>query len=97
LGVAHDCVYFAGRNGHDDALNRADLFVCDVLFPGHAKVMIDSWLALSGHGCRESDHCRCALIQVVAVTDRIIKSTVNFVLFVVQHCHSALHDLKMQL
>ena len=83
--LAHQGVDLAGRDRHDDPLDGADLSGCNFLLPGHAKVVLDSWLALPGHGRGQSDHRRGAGIEVLRVTDGIVEVAVGFVLFEVQH------------
>jgi hypothetical protein len=60
------------------------------LCPGHAKVVLDSWLALPGHGCRQPDHRRGAGIELLLVAGGIIKVAVGFMLFGWQHLLSFL-------
>jgi hypothetical protein len=51
------------------------------LFLGHAKVVLDSWLALSGHGGGQSDYRRGAGIEVLFVADGVVEVAISFMLF----------------
>jgi hypothetical protein len=83
--IAHHNVDLAGGNSHDDPLDGADFFVCNLLFPGHAKVMLDSWLTLPGHGGSQPYHrCRTG-IDVLFVANSVVEVTVGFMLFGGQH------------
>ncbi len=82
---AHQGIDLAGGNRHDDPLDGADFFVRDVLFPGHAKVVLDSWLTFPGQGRSQSDHCRGAGIEMFLVADDIVEIAVGFMLFGRQH------------
>jgi hypothetical protein len=84
-GVAHQDVDLAGGNSHDDPLDGADLFVCNLLFPGHAKVVFDSWLAFPGHGGSQPYHSCGASIEMLLVANRVVEIAVGFVLFMWQH------------
>jgi hypothetical protein len=84
-GFAHQDVDFAGGHGHDNPLDGADFFDRDVLNPGHAKVVLDSWLAFPGHSRSQPDHCRRAGIEVLLVADDIIKMAISLVLFLREH------------
>jgi hypothetical protein len=81
----HQGVDLAGGDCHDNPLNGADFFFCNVLLPGHAKVVLDSWLALSGHGSGQPNHRSGSSIKVLVVTDGVVEITVSFMLFLIQH------------
>lgn len=81
----HQCVDFAGRDRHDDPLDGADLLFGNLLFPGHAKVVLDSWLALPGYGRGQTDHRHRAGIESFRLTDGIVKIAVGFMLFGRKH------------
>ena len=81
----HQGVDFACGDGHDDPLDGAYLLLGNLLSPGHAKVVLDSWLALSGHGGRQPDHRSRPRIEVFRVADGIVEVTVGFMLFWGQH------------
>ena len=83
--LAHKGVYFAGGNRHDKPLDGANLFVCDLLLLGHAKVVLDSWLALPGYRRSQSDHRRGAGIEMLLVADGIVEIAVGFMLFGWKH------------
>ena len=53
--------------------------------PGHAKVVIDSRPTLPGHGGRQSDHRRNAVVEILPVAYEIIKFAVGLMLFGRQH------------
>ena len=82
---AHQSIDLASGNCHDNSLNGSDFFVRDVLFPGHAKVVLDSWLALPGYCRGQSDHRCGAGIKIFLVADGIVEIAVGFMLFVWQH------------
>jgi len=84
-GVAHHDVDLAGGNSHDDPLDGADFFVCNLLFPGHAKVVFDSWLAFPGHGGSQPYHRCGARIELLFVANRVVEIAVGFMLFGWQH------------
>ena len=79
--VAHHDVDLACGNSHDNPLDGAYFFVCNLLFPGHAKVVFDSWLAFPGHGGSQAYHCCGAGIEMFFVTNRVVEIAVGFVLF----------------
>ena len=82
---AHQGIDLASRNRHNNSLDGADFFVRDVLCPGHAKVVLDSWLALPGYCRSQSDHRRGAGIEMFLVADGIVEIAVGFMLFGWQH------------
>lgn len=81
----HQRVDLAGGNRHDNSLDGADLFFGYLLFPGHAKVVLDSWLALPGHGSGQPDHGRSTAIEVFGVAHRVVEIAVGFMLFGGKH------------
>jgi len=82
---AHQGIDLAGGNRHNNSLDGADFFVRDILCPGHAKVVHDSWLALPGYCRSQSDHCRGAGIELLFVANSIVEIAVGFMLFGWQH------------
>jgi hypothetical protein len=82
---AHHGVDLAGGYGHDDPLDGADFFVRDVLFPGHAKVMFDSWLAFPGHRRGQADHGSGSRVEAIITANGIVKVAIGFVLVRWQH------------
>ncbi len=82
---AHQGIDLAGRDCHNNSLDGADFFVRDILCLGHAKVVLDSWLALPGYCRSESDHRRSAGVEVFLVADSIIEIAVGFMWFGWQH------------
>jgi hypothetical protein len=84
-GFAHQGIDLASGNRHNNSLDGAYFFVRDVLFPGHAKVVRDSWLALPGYCRSQSDHRRGAGIEMLFVADDIVEIAVGFMLFGWQH------------
>ena len=82
---AHQGIDLAGGDRHNNSLDGADFFVRDVLFLGHAKVVLDSWLALPGYRRSQSDHRRGAGIEMLLVADGIVEIAVGFMLFGWKH------------
>ncbi len=82
---AHQGIDLASGNGHNDSLNGADFFVRDVLCLGHAKVVLDSWLAFPGYRSGQPDHCCGTGIKVLFVADDIVEIAEGFMLFGWQH------------
>ena len=60
----HQGIDFARGDSHDDALDGSDLLFGDFLFPGHAKVVLDSWPALPGHCRRKANHRNGTSLQL---------------------------------
>jgi len=83
--VAHQGIDLAGGHGHDQALDGADFLFVDALFPGDAKVVRDSWLALPGHGGGEADDGHGALIQKLLIAHGIVEGAIGFMLSGRQH------------
>jgi hypothetical protein len=83
--LAHHCVDLAGGNSHDDPLDGTDFFVRNVLFLGHAKVMLDSWLAFPGHRRSQADHGRGSRIEPIVTAHGIVEVAIGFMLFRWQH------------
>jgi len=79
--VPHHDVDLAGSNSHDDPLDGADFFVCNLLLPGHAKVVFDSWLAFPGHGSSQAYHRCGARIEMLFVAHSVVEVAVGFMLF----------------
>lgn len=88
---AHHDIDFAGGNRHDDALDGTDLLFCNLLFPGYAKVVIDSWPTFSSHGGSQADHRRFAAVEILFVANGIVEVAVSFMLFGGQHRLIAFH------
>jgi hypothetical protein len=82
---AHHGVDLAGGNGHDDPLDGANFFVRDVVFPGHAKVMLDSWLAFPGHRRGQTDHDRGPCVELPGIANGIVEVAIGFMLLGWQH------------
>jgi hypothetical protein len=79
--VAHHDIDLACGNSHDNPLDGADFFVCNLLFPGHAKVVFDSWLAFPGHGGSQAYH-RCGTgIELFLVAHSVVEGAISFMLF----------------
>ena len=83
--VAHQGVDLAGRNGHGKALDGADFLFADALFPGHAKVVRNSWSTLPGNGRRQADDGLGAPVQAGLVAHGVVEVAVGFVLCGRQH------------
>lgn len=81
----HQRIDLAGGDRHDDPLDGADFFFADLLLPGYAKVVLDSWSALPGHGGRQPDHRRSARVELPAVADGVVEVAVSIVLVCRQH------------
>jgi hypothetical protein len=81
----HQGIDFACRYRHDDTLNGPDFFVCDLLFPGNAKVVFDSWLTLSGYGRSQTDNCCRTGVKMFVLTNGIVEIAVCRMLIAVQH------------
>jgi hypothetical protein len=47
--------------------------------------VLDSWLALSGHGGSQTDHCRGASIEMLLIADSAVEVAVGFMLFGWKH------------
>jgi len=70
---------------HHDRLHGADLLIADAFFPGHAKIVLHSWIARGRHrGCKVNHQCGL-LIQDVVIPGGLVELTKRLVLFFGKH------------
>lgn len=77
--TTHQSVDLAGRDRHDDSLDRANFLFVDALCLGHAKVVNNSWSAFPGDRRRQADDGNCTFIQVSLAAYGIVKIAIGFV------------------